>query len=90
METKRYTPKQLKIVIPEDLDYKGVFDDVLLKYTSSHELRRVKTTDLGTLYELVYIITMREDINEKEFIDELRCRNGNLNITLSMKAEPDY
>lgn len=88
-DKKIYT-KQLKIVIPEDLDYKGVFDDVLLKYTSSHELRRVKTTDLGTLYELVYIITMREDVNEKEFIDELRCRNGNLNITLSMKAEPDY
>jgi hypothetical protein len=88
---KNVFTKQLKIVIPEDLDYQGVFDDVLLTYTSSHELRRVKTTDLGTLYELVYVVIMKEGVNEKEFIDELRCRNGNLNITLSLKPEmPDY
>ncbi|HHX17973.1 MAG TPA: DUF4956 domain-containing protein [Clostridium sp.] len=88
---KKICTKQLKIVIPEDLDYQGVFDDVLLTYTSTHELRRVKTTDLGTLYELVYMVIMKEGANEKEFIDELRCRNGNLNITLSLKEEmPDY
>lgn len=88
---KKVYIKQLKIVIPEDLDYQGVFDDVLLTYTSSYELRRVKTTDLGTLYELVYMVTIKESVNEKEFIDELRCRNGNLNITLSLKEDmPDY
>lgn len=89
-DKKSYT-KQLKIVIPEDLDYQGVFDEIFATYTTSHEIRRVKTTDLGTLYELRYVVTMKESINEKEFIDELRCRNGNLNITLSMNPEkPDY
>ncbi|HEY9061210.1 MAG TPA: DUF4956 domain-containing protein [Pseudobacteroides sp.] len=83
--------KTLKIVIPEDLDYQGVFDDVLDKYTVSHELRRVKTTDLGSLFELVYLVNMRFEANEKDFIDELRCRNGNLNIILIMNAEKvDY
>uniref|UniRef100_UPI003593DF5F DUF4956 domain-containing protein n=1 Tax=Herbivorax sp. ANBcel31 TaxID=3069754 RepID=UPI003593DF5F len=88
---KKTYVKQLKIVIPEDLDYQGVFDEVLLEYTSSYELKRVKTTDLGTLFELAYVVTMKEDANEKEFLDELRCRNGNLNIVLSMNAEKaDY
>lgn len=83
--------KQLKIVIPEDLDYQGVFDKTLSTYTSSHKLLRVKTTDLGTLYELRYTLVMKEDANEKEFLDELRCRNGNLNITLSTSpGQVDY
>jgi len=81
------TYKLLKIVIPEDLDYQGAFDDVFEKYTINHELKRVKTTDLGTLYELVYLITVKKDINEKNFLDELRCRNGNLNIILVMNAD---
>lgn len=79
--------KLLKIIIPEDLDYRGVFDDVFETYTINHELKRVKTTDLGTLYELVYVVTIKNDINEKNFIDELRCRNGNLNIILAMNAD---
>jgi hypothetical protein len=79
--------KLLKITIPEDLDYEGAFDEVLGKYTTDYELKKVRTTDLGSLYELVYNITMDNQTSQKEFIDSLRCRNGNLNITLSMRAE---
>jgi hypothetical protein len=79
--------KLLKITIPEDLDYDGAFDEVFLKYTSGYELKKVRTTDLGSLYELVYNVTMDNKTSQKEFIDALRCRNGNLNITLSMSAE---
>jgi hypothetical protein len=80
------TDKMLKIVIPEDLDYQGVFDDIFRMYTVRQELKRVKTTDLGTLYELVYIVTMKNGTNEKEFLDAIRCRNGNLNVILVMNA----
>ena len=76
--------KILKIIIPEDLDYLGAFDDIFDKYTSVYKLTRVKTTNLGSLSELTYDIFMRKDFGEKNFIDELRCRNGNLNIVLSM------
>lgn len=76
--------KILKIIIPEDLDYQGIFDEILEKYTKSSSLIRVKTTDLGSLYEIVYYVTMTKNADEKQFIDELRCRNGNLSITLSM------
>ena len=85
---KNSTYKLLKIIIPEDVDYQGAFDDVFETYTINHDLKKVKTTDLGTLYELVYNVTIKNDVNEKSFLDELRCRNGNLNIILSMNAEP--
>ncbi len=78
--------KILKITIPEDLDYQSAFEPVLSKYTLMSKLQRVKTTDLGSLYELVYAITTQDQLNEKEFIDMLRCRNGNLNITLILDA----
>ena len=81
---------KLKITIPEDLNYDGIFDDILNKYTDSWNIETIKTRDFGALYEIHYIIHMKLDTNQKKFIDELRCRNGNLNITLSMKAEPDY
>lgn len=83
----RSTSKLLKITMPENLDYQNAFNDVLSKYTSSYNLNKVKTTDLGSLYELVYSVTTRDEINEKEFIDDLRCRNGNLNITLIMTPQ---
>ncbi len=87
----RKTPyKVLKVVVPENLDYEREFEDVFNKYTVSHELQKVKTTDLGTLYELVYSVNLYYGTNEKEFIDALRCRNGNLNIVLGMKAESEY
>jgi len=77
--------KMLKIIIPEDMNYQGAFDDLFSKYTKHAELQRVKTTNLGTLFELSYHIVMKDAVSEKEFIDELRCRNGNLNILLSIK-----
>lgn len=70
----------LKITIPEDLDYDGLFDDIFKTYLKSSSLERVKTSNMGTLYELRYRITLKGDTVPKEFIDELRCRNGNLNI----------
>lgn len=70
----------LKITIPEDLDYDGLFDDLFERYTTAHTLEKVKTTNMGTLYELRYRITLRQGPVPKVFLDELRCRNGNLNI----------
>ena len=78
----RIRRKQLKITIPEDLNYTGVFDDLLMAYTKRPELISVRTTNLGTMYELNYRIEMRDAGKEKEFIDALRCRNGNLNIMI--------
>ncbi|MBO7668498.1 MAG: DUF4956 domain-containing protein [Firmicutes bacterium] len=72
--------RTLKITIPEDLDYEGIFDDVFAEYTKSARLDSVKTSNLGTLYELKYAITLKENSVPKAFIDELRTRNGNLNI----------
>lgn len=74
----------LKMTVPEDMNFKGAFDDILEEYTKSFEIRRVKTVDLGTLYQLYYDVVLKPDANEKEFIDNLRCRNGNLNIVLSV------
>ncbi|MCX7922544.1 MAG: DUF4956 domain-containing protein [Clostridia bacterium] len=84
---KKTSQKLLKIIIPEDLDYEGAFDDIFSKFTTGCELKKVRTTDLGSLYELVYMVTMENKTSQKEFLDALRCRNGNLNITLSMSAE---
>ena len=84
---KKISQKLLKITIPEDLDYEGAFDDLFLKFTTNHELIKVKTMDLGSLYQLVYTVAMDSKVSQKEFLDELRCRNGNLNITLSMDAD---
>ncbi len=78
-------PMTLKITIPEDLNYKGLFDEILQKYTTSYHFKRVKTTDFGSLFELTYHVTVKPDVNDKEFLDALRCRNGNLNISLSLR-----
>ena len=78
--------KKLKITIPEDLDYSNVFDDLFEKYTKKNELSKVKTTNMGSLFELSYNIILKDGANEKEFIDALRCRNGNLNITLARET----
>lgn len=72
--------KELKITIPESLDYNGIFDDLFKEYTKKAELVRVKTTNMGSLYELTYNIVVPDISREKEFIDKIRCRNGNLNI----------
>lgn len=78
--------KELRITIPEDLDYTGVFDDLFEEYTSFHDLHRVKTTNMGSMFELFYSIKLKDATKEKAFIDDLRCRNGNLTIILN-KAE---
>ena len=77
--------KVLHITIPEDLDYTGAFDEVLDKYTSSHELVQVKTTNMGSLFRLTYNMVLKSPGEEKELIDKLRCRNGNLEISVSCK-----
>ena len=79
----------LKITIPEDLDYEGLFDDLFTQYTTSHTLVRVKTSNMGTLYELEYRITLRSESIPKEFLDALRCRNGNLNIVCGREMVKD-
>ncbi|MBE6940253.1 MAG: DUF4956 domain-containing protein [Ruminococcaceae bacterium] len=75
--------KTLTITIPEDLNYTEVFDDILQQYTSQWELVRVKTTNLGSMFRLTYQITLRDTGREKEMIDQLRCRNGNLEISVA-------
>lgn len=75
--------KTLRITIPEDLDYTGVFDDIFSKYTSACELVSVKTTNMGSLFKLTYNISLRDSSLTKELIDALRCRNGNLEISIS-------
>lgn len=84
---KKVSQKLLKITIPEDLDYEGAFDDIFSVYTKGHELIKVRTTDLGSLFQLVYTVTLSTEVSQKEFLDALRCRNGNLNIILSMAAD---
>lgn len=73
--------KRLTVVLPENLDYTSLFSDVFRKYLSSLELVSVKTTNMGSLYKIQYEIKLKDPKKEKEFIDELRCRNGNLEIT---------
>ena len=72
--------KDLRITIPEQLDYREIFDELFERYTKNHRLIRVKTTNMGSLYELEYEVTLKEEKQEKEFLDEIRCRNGNLTV----------
>ena len=73
--------KDLRITIPESLNYTDVFDDILKSYAKNWELVQVKTTNMGSLYKLTYQIEMKDTSEEKKMIDELRCRNGNLEIS---------
>lgn len=79
--------KQLRIMIPEDLNYNSIFDDLFEKYTDGSKLNKVKTTNMGTMYELTYNIKLKNSIDEKEFIDNIRMRNGNLNITMNVMPD---
>lgn len=79
--------RQLKITIPENLDYETLFDDLFEKYTLSHELVRVKTSNMGTLYELCYEVRLKEAGISKAFLDEIRCRNGNLTVICGREKE---
>jgi uncharacterized membrane protein YhiD involved in acid resistance len=80
---RRACYRTLHVTIPEDLDYTGVFDDILRQYASEYELTGVKTTDMGSLYRLTYNLTLKQPGQEKEMIDKLRVRNGNLEISVS-------
>ncbi len=75
--------KTLTIVIPEDLDYSEIFDDIFIEYTTQFDLSRVKTTNMGSLFKLTYNIALKDSKKEKEMLDKIRCRNGNLEITVS-------
>jgi uncharacterized membrane protein YhiD involved in acid resistance len=75
--------RRLRVTMPEDLDYTKVFDDVFAQYTTRIELKKVKTTNLGSMFELQYDVTLRDLDQEKTFLDALRTRNGNLTIMLS-------
>ncbi|MBQ7980921.1 MAG: DUF4956 domain-containing protein [Oscillospiraceae bacterium] len=80
----RAAMRQLTIIIPEDMDYNGTFDDILKEYTTSFVLDHVKTIRMGTMYELVYIVAFKSGKSEKEMLDKIRCRNGNLSISFGM------
>lgn len=75
--------KKLTVLVPEDIDYTDIFDEIFAKYTSSHFLEKAKTTNMGSLFELVYRLELKDGVNEKEFIDKLRVKNGNLKVALS-------
>lgn len=84
------TEKMLHITIPEDLNYGDVFDDLLEQYTTHWELISAKTTNMGSLFKLNYRVTLTDTTKEKEFIDALRCRNGNLEISLARQEDNTY
>lgn len=75
--------KTIKVIIPESLDYTGVFDDIFADYLSSYDLVEVKTTNMGSMFRLTYTAELKDITKEKEMIDKLRCRNGNLEIQVS-------
>lgn len=82
-EKKSAVYKTYRITIPEDLDYPGVFEEVFNEYTTKCELVKVKSTNLGSMFKLTYNVILKDISREKELIDKLRCRNGNLEITVS-------
>jgi len=77
---------KLKIIVPEDLNYEDAFDEILNKYTSSWRIESIRTKEFGATFEIAYIISLMEEANKKDFIDELRCRNGNLKILLILSG----
>jgi len=84
---ERSETRVLRIVLPESLDFNGLFDDVFAKYAKDVRLNKVRTTNMGSLYELSYSLQLNNASEVKAFIDELRCRNGNLNVLLSQKSD---
>ncbi|MBR1701437.1 MAG: DUF4956 domain-containing protein [Lachnospiraceae bacterium] len=79
------TGKTLHITIPENLDYTNIFDEIFKEFTKSCEMVNVKTTNMGSLFKLTYQVELKEDVSEKDFIDKLRCRNGNLEIVMARR-----
>lgn len=81
-DQEKETKAKIKIMVPESLNFPHVFDVIFDKYLSSYKLQKVKLSDFGTTFELTYHINMKKDINQKCFLDDLRTKNGNLNISL--------
>ena len=75
--------KKLIVLVPEDIDYTAIFDDIFPAYTTHAELIKAKTTNMGALFELTYMVNMKDGMNEKDFIDKIRVKNGNLKVALS-------
>ncbi len=75
--------KIIRITIPEDLDYTNIFEDIFETYTKTRKLLKVKTTNMGSMFRLTYDILLNDSLKEKEMIDKIRCRNGNLEISIS-------
>lgn len=86
---KQLDVRELKITIPESLDYYGIFDDIFKEFTNKHKLLRVRTTNMGTLFQLTYRIEFKKAELEKKFIDEIRIRNGNLDVIVGFKNEKE-
>lgn len=82
-----FPQRELKVTIPENLDYSGIFDDIFDRYADETELIRVKTVNMGSLYELCYHLRMKREQDEKKMLDDIRCRNGNLTIVCGRIAE---
>ncbi len=80
---KNNLEKQLRITMPEDLDYTSVFNEVFNKYLDNYKLIQTKTINMGSLFDLSYRVTLKKDVSEKDFIDDLRIKNGNLRIILT-------
>lgn len=85
---EREDKKLLRVVIPENLDYNGVFDDIFAEYLTSFKLVQVKTTAMGTLFDLRYEVTEKDPSRQKEMLDKIRTRNGNLTISLGTVQQP--
>lgn len=85
-ETRRET-KELKVLIPENLDYTDIFEDIFAEFTAEATLVHVKTSNMGSLYKLTYDVVMKPGASEKKMLDEIRCRNGNLDVSFGRHAE---
>ncbi len=88
--SRRAEQKTLKVTIPENLGYEEAFAEVFEQFQVKYELEKIKTTELGSLYELVYKVTLNDDVNQKSFLDAIRCRNGNLDLSLTMTPAVRY
>ena len=86
-KSQKTAERKLKIQIPENLDYEEVFNEILDKYTDKYDLAKVKTTNMGSMYELHYMVELKDNVKEKEFMDEIRVRNGNM---LVMLERPEF
>ncbi|ABR46540.1 conserved hypothetical protein [Alkaliphilus metalliredigens QYMF] len=82
--------KILKITVPENLNYEGLFDDLFQEHLIDYSLASVKTTNLGTMFELTYFIRSKEEQQDKELIDGIRCRNANLRVAILLNAQDYY